>query len=46
VFFGVEGEGVYVNTVFGGVAEVLPRLAVVEVLSFTFRESVLAVELE
>ena len=46
MFFGGEGEGVYVYTIGGGVGEALVGLDVVEVVTVTLVESVVTVELE
>jgi hypothetical protein len=46
VFFGFEGEGVHVNTDGRDVCVVLVRLDQVEVFAFTFREAIVAVELD
>jgi hypothetical protein len=46
VFFGFKTEGINVDTGSGAVGVVLVRLNQVEVATITFRESVVAVELE
>ena len=46
MFFGLEGERIYVNTSSGGVGVVLVRLDIVEVVTISFRETIMTIELE